>query len=59
MEPPHFQAKDSIPRVCGIHATPLVNDVIPIDSSDLHLGPIACYLCPESRKVIAEPAKKN
>ena len=56
MEQSCFQLKGSMPPVCGVHKVPLVRDTIPVDGYHPYLGQITCYLCPVSRKVVADVA---
>jgi hypothetical protein len=54
MDRPCFQAKDSIPPLCGVHNVQLVRETIPIDRNNPPLGQISCYVCPVSRKVVGD-----
>jgi hypothetical protein len=59
MEQSCFQAKGSTPPACGVHNVLLVLDTLPIDAHNPHLGQITCYLCPVSRKVVADVATQS
>jgi hypothetical protein len=59
MRTPRFQAKGSLPPVCGVHNVPFVCITIPIDPDSLNLGKITCNFCSVSRKVVADPARQS
>jgi hypothetical protein len=55
MERTCFQVKGSNPPLCEAHGAPLVPGKVQIDQNYFDLGTITCYVCPVSRRVVADP----
>jgi hypothetical protein len=54
MAAPCFKKPNSHPPVCGIHNVALLERGFAIDSNAPYLGRVTVYVCPVSRKVVAD-----